>query len=149
TELVALKVDVIVTFGGTLAALAAKQATTTIPVVFHVIGDPVADGLVASLARPGGNVTGFSVVAPELVGKLLELLKQAVPGVSRVAFLLKPDAAPDRTMKRFRTEADVAAQALGLRLQVVEARSPENFDRAFLEMSRARADALCVLVTPM
>src|SRR5262249_55157678 len=83
------------------------------------------------------------------VGKLLELLKQAVPGVSRVAFLLKPDAAPDRTMKRFRTEADVAAQALGLRLQVVEARSPENFDRAFLEMSRARADALCVLVTPM
>jgi ABC-type uncharacterized transport system substrate-binding protein len=79
-ELAALKVDVIVTFGGTLAALAAKQATTTIPIVFHVVGDPVADGLVASLARPGGNITGFSLLHPELVGKLLELLKQAVRG---------------------------------------------------------------------
>ena len=149
TELVALKVDVIATFGGTLAALAAKRATTTIPIVFHVVGDPVADGLVASLAQPGGNVTGSSVVHPELVGKLFELLKQAAPGVSRVAFLLKPDAAPERTMQRFRTEADVAAQALAMRLQIVEARGPEDFDRAFLEMSRARAGGLVVLNTPV
>jgi putative tryptophan/tyrosine transport system substrate-binding protein len=148
-ELVALKVDVIVTFGGTLAALAAKRATTTIPIVFHVVGDPVADGLVASLAQPRGNVTGFSNLHPELVGKLFELLRQAVPGVRRVAFLLKPDAAPERTMQRFRTEADVAAQALGIQLEVVEARGPGDFDRAFQEMSRARAGGLVVLNTPI
>jgi len=77
-----------VTFGGTLAALAAQRATTTIPIVFHVVGDPVADGFVASLAQPLDNVTGFSNLQPELVGRLFELLRQAVPGVSRVAFLL-------------------------------------------------------------
>jgi putative ABC transport system substrate-binding protein len=83
-ELVALKVDVIVA-SGTLAALAAKQATRTLPIVFSPAGDPVGSGLVTSLARPGGNVTGLSAFAPELVGKRLELLKQAVPGVGRVA----------------------------------------------------------------
>ena len=149
TELVALKVDVIVTFGGTLAALAAKRATTTIPIVFHVVGDPVADGLVTSLAQPRGNVTGSSNIQPELVGKLFELLKQAAPEVSRVVFLLKPDAAPERTMQRYRTEADVAAQALGMRLQVVEVRGPEDFDRAFASMSKARAGGLVVVNTPV
>src|SRR4029434_9505182 len=94
TELVALKLDVIVSAGGTLAALAAKQATTTLPIVFTAAGDPVEERLVTSLARPGGNVTGLSVVIWELVGKSLELLKQAVPGVSTVAFLVKPDAIP-------------------------------------------------------
>jgi ABC-type uncharacterized transport system substrate-binding protein len=79
-ELVALKVDIIVTAGGTLAVLAAKQATTILPIVFTVVGDPVAEGLVASLARPGGNVTGLSNVATDLVGKWIELLKQVVPG---------------------------------------------------------------------
>ena len=88
-ELVALKVDVIVA-SGTLAALAAKQATRTLPIVFSPAGDPVGSGLVTSLARPGGNVTGLSAFAPELVGKRLELLKQAVPGVSRVAVLWQP-----------------------------------------------------------
>src|SRR2546428_12476474 len=88
-ELVALKVDVIVTAGGTLAALAAKQATTTLPIVFTVVGDPVAEGLVKSLARPGSNVTGLSNVPTDLVGKWMELLKQAVPGLRRVAVLLK------------------------------------------------------------
>src|ERR1700704_3478810 len=83
-ELVALKVDVIVT-ASTVAALAAKQATRTLPVVFAVAADPVTEGLVTSLARPGGNVTGLSFLAPELVGKGLEQLKQAVPGVTRVA----------------------------------------------------------------
>ena len=147
-ELVALKVDVIVTAGGTLGALAAKQATRTLPVVFTAVGDPVTEGLVTSLARPGGNVTGLSPVSQELVGKSLELLKQAVPGVSRVAFLLKPDAMPDRAKKDRLKAADVAARALGVRLQVVEARGPEDFDRAFSDMTRARAGALAVLATP-
>jgi putative ABC transport system substrate-binding protein len=99
-ELAALKIDIIVTGGGTAAALAAKKASTTLPIVFIGVGDPVSDGLVASLARPGGNVTGFSLLGPELVGKSLELLKQAVPGVSRVALLVKPDATPNHTMNR-------------------------------------------------
>ncbi len=148
-ELVALKVDVIVSFGGTLGALAARQATQTIPIVFSAVGDPVADGLVSSLARPGGNVTGLSLVSTELVGKWLELLKQAVPGINRVALLLKPDAVPDRNKKRFLKEADRAARALGVRLQVVEARGPADFERAFSEMSEARAGALVVLTTPV
>ena len=101
----------------------------------------------ASLARPGGNVTGFSLLAPELVGKSLELLKQAVPGVSRVALLVKPDATPNHTMNRFLKEADVAAQALGVLLQIVEARSPADFEMAFSEMSKARAGALAVIPT--
>jgi len=148
-ELVALKVDVIVAGGGTLAALAAKQATTTLPIVFAGVGNPVAEGLVTSLARPGGNVTGLSLVQQELVGKSLELLKQAVPEVSRVALLLKPDAMPDRAKKDRLNAADVAARALGVRLQVVEARGPEDFDRAFSDMTRARAGALAVLATPV
>jgi len=86
TELVALKVDVIVV-AGTLQALAAKQATTTLAIVFTSVGDPVASGLVTSLGRPGGNATGLSTLAPELVGKCLELLKQAVPRISRISVL--------------------------------------------------------------
>ena len=135
-ELVALKVDVIVAGGGTLAALAAKQATRTIPIVFAAVGDPVADGLVTSLARPGGNVTGLSTSAPELVGKCLELLKQAVPGVSRVALPLEPGALGERTEQDMLKGAEVAARALGVRLQFVEARGPEDFDRAFSDMTR-------------
>src|SRR5262249_8466452 len=94
-ELVALKVDVIMSAGGTLGALAGKQATTNVPIVFGVVGDPVAEGLVTSLARPGGNVTGLSNVTFDLVGKWLDLLKQIVPRVSRVAMLWKPDSMPD------------------------------------------------------
>ena len=147
-ELAALKVDVIVAAGGTLAVLAAKRATTTIPIVFTVVGDPVAEGVVSSLARPGGNVTGLSLVSPELNSKSLELLKQAVPRVRRIAFLLKPDAMPDAARKeRLATAAD-AARALGIDLQVVEARGPEDFDRAFADMRKARAGALYVSVTP-
>src|SRR5438045_1236710 len=121
-ELVALNVDVILAGGGTLGALAAKQATTRIPIVFPVVGNPEVEGLVASLARPGGNVTGFSAVSTELVGKQFELLKQAVPGVSRIAFLLKPDAMPDHSREARLKEAEIAALALGVGLQVVEAR---------------------------
>ncbi len=145
-ELVALNVDVIVAGGGTLGALAAMQATKTLPIVF-LVGDPVADGLVTSLARPGGNATGLSFISTELTGKLMEMLKQAVPEVSRVALLLKPDAAPERTMQGFRKEADVAARALGVHLQILEARGPEDFDRAFSDLSEARVGALAVLVT--
>src|SRR3989449_1069535 len=145
-ELVALKVDVIVA-PSTVAALAAKQATRTLPIVSVAI--PVASGLVTSLARPGGNVTGLAFFSPELVGKCLEQLKQAVPGVSRVAVLWQPGGQGERTGKDMLQGAEVAARALGVRLQLVEARGPADIDRAFSDMSRARADALTVLGTPM
>jgi putative ABC transport system substrate-binding protein len=148
-ELVALKVDVIVATGGTVATLAAKQATTTIPIVFPAVGDPVDEGVVTSLARPGGNATGFSIVVAELAAKSLELLKQAVPAVSRVALLLKPDTMPDRARKKRLAAAEVAARALSLRLDIFEARVPEDFERAFSDMMRARAGALSVLATPL
>ena len=148
-ELVGLKVDIIVTTGGSLAAVAAKRATTSLPIVFAAVGDPVGEGLVSSLARPGGNVTGLSVVATELVGKSLELLTQAVPGVSRVAMLLKPDAMPDHTRRERLEAAELAVRALGVQLLVVEARAPEDFDRAFSDMTRARAGALYVHATPV
>jgi putative ABC transport system substrate-binding protein len=142
-ELVALKVDVIVT-GSTPAAIAAKQATRTIPIVFAAVIDPVADGLVTSLARPGGNVTGLATLGPDLVGKRLEHLKQVVPGVTRVAVLWQPGAVPERTEKDMLKQADVAARTLGVRLQFVEARGPADFGRAFSDMTRARAGALTV-----
>ena len=148
-ELVALKVDVIVAAAGTPPALAAKQATRALPIVFIGAGDPVTSRLVTSLARPGGNVTGLSALSPELVGKWLELLTQAVPGVSRVAFLQQPGALGERTEKDILKAAEVAARALGVRLQFVEARGPADIDRAYSDMTRARAGALTVLSTPM
>ena len=148
-ELVALKVDVIFVGGGTRVVLAAMQATKTIPIVFASVADPVGSGLVTSLARPGGNVTGLSGLTSELVGKCLEHLKQAVPGVSRVAILWRPGALPERTEKEMLKGVDVAARALGVRLQFVEVRGPENFDRAFSEMTRARAGALTLLPSNM
>jgi len=147
-ELVALKVDVIMA-GSTPNALAARQATRTIPIVFLSSGDPVADGLVTSLARPGGNVTGLSSLTPERVGKCLELLTQAVPGISRVAFLWQPGAVGERTAKDTLKGAEVAARALGVRLQIVEARGPADIDRAFLDMTKARTGALVVWATGM
>jgi putative ABC transport system substrate-binding protein len=143
-ELVALKVDVIVV-GSTPQALAAKQATRTLPIVFASAPDPVENGLVTSLARPGGNVTGLSALAKELVGKRLEQLKQAVPGVSRVAVLWQPGAFGERTERDMLKGAEVAARALGVRLQFVEARGPEDFDRAFSDISRARRCSGCVV----
>jgi ABC-type uncharacterized transport system substrate-binding protein len=148
SELVALKVDVIVATS-TPAALAAKQATRTLPIVFVGVGEPVTSGLVSSLARPGGNVTGLSVLSPELVGKWLELLKQAVPGVSRVAVLWQPGAMDDRTEEEMFKAAEVAARALGVRLQFIEARGPADFERAFSDMTRARVGALTVRPAPM
>jgi len=145
TELVALKVDVIVVAGSTLTARTAKQATSTLPIVFIAVGDPVGSGLVTSLARPGGNVTGLSNLGPELVGKCLELLKQAVPGVERVAVLWVPGALGERTDKDMLNGAEVAGRALGVQLQFVDARGLENFDRAFSDMTSARAGGLTVL----
>jgi len=147
-ELIALKVDVIVA-PNTVGVLAAKQATKTIPIVFAVTADPVASGLITSLARPGGNVTGLSILAPELVGKRLELLIQAVPGVSRVAVLWQPGGLGERTEMDMLAEAGVAARALRVKLQFVEARGPEEFERAFSDMSSARAGALTVLPSNM
>jgi putative tryptophan/tyrosine transport system substrate-binding protein len=147
-ELVALKVDVIVAAAGTLAALAAKQATRTLPIVFIAVGNPVTSSLVASLARPGGNATGLSALTPELVSKWLDLLKQAVPGISRVAVLWQPGGMGDTDQEALK-EADVAARALGVQLQFLEARGPADIDRAFSAMTRAHAGALIVLSTPM
>jgi len=144
-ELVALKVALIFVGGGTRVTLAAMEATRTVPIVFTDVGDPVESGLVTSLARPGGNVTGLSSVGPELVGKRLEVLKQAVPGVDRVAVLWLPGALGARTDKEMLTGAEVAARALGVRLQFVEARDADEFARAFSDMSSARAGALTVL----
>jgi len=146
-ELVALRVDVIVA-GSTGLARAAKQATRTLPIVL-VAGDPVMSGLVTSLAQPGGNVTGLaSSAAPDIVGKWMELLKQAVPGVSRVAVLWQPgvQGQQDKDMLK---RAEVAGQALGVRLQFVEARGPADIDRAFSDMTRAHAGALTVLLSNM
>ena len=142
-ELVRLKVEVIVA-QGTPAALAAKHATTMIPVVMVGVGDPVGSGLVASLARPGGNITGLSNLSPELVRKQLEFLKDVRPTVSRVAVLWNPANPASHLMVR---AADVAAQALGVQLHLVEARGrgPDAFDSAFAAMTNAHADALLVL----
>ena len=147
-ELVALKVDVIVA-SSTAAALAAKQATTVVPIVFATVPDPVGTGLVTSLARPGGNITGLSNLNADLVGKGLEYLTQAVPGARRVAVLSQPGAFGERTEREMLKAAEVAAAALGIQLQFVEARGPADIDKAFSEITGARAEAVTVLVSGM
>ncbi len=142
-ELVTRKVDVIFA-PGTPHALAAKQATRTVPIVFADISDPVARGLVTSLARPGGNITGLANLQPELIGKGLELLKQTVPRINHIAFLWQPDVLPEPARRDILQRADVAAKAAGVRLQFVEVRGSEEFDRAFSDMTRARIDTLIV-----
>ena len=137
------------TGAGTAAALAAKQVTKTVPIVFIGAADPVTSGLVASLARPGGNVTGFANLTPELTSKWLELLTQAIPGVSRVALLWEPESMPERTQTDILRVGDAAAGALGVRLQVVGARGPADFDGAFLDMTRAGAGAVAVFGSTM
>jgi putative ABC transport system substrate-binding protein len=144
-ELVKMNVDVIVAVN-TPSAQAAKETTTKIPIVMIALVDPAAAGLVASLPRPGGNITGLSNIGPELVGKQLELLKEVVPKISRVAVLGNP--ANPGTAPQLR-EAKAAAQALGLQLHAVEARGPGELDRAFAAMTSARAEAVLILVDPM
>jgi putative tryptophan/tyrosine transport system substrate-binding protein len=144
-ELVRLKVDVLMVVS-TPAALALKNATTTIPIVMTGVGDPVGSGLVASLARPGGNVTGLVALSTELAGKQLEFLKDVLPTVSRVALLWNPTNPANALQVR---EADVAAQALGVQLHRVEVRSPDAFDSAFAAMTSAHAGALLVVADSM
>jgi putative ABC transport system substrate-binding protein len=140
-ELVRLPVDVIVTTGGVPATRAAMQATTTIPIVMADAGDPVGTGLVASLARPGGNVTGLSVMGADTVGKRLQLLKEAAPKVARVAVLYHPPAAASVVSLR---EAQAAAPALGLTVLPMEVRTPDEFDDQFATILRLGADALFI-----
>ena len=143
-ELVRLKVDVIVTTGSN--TLAAKKASATIPIVFAVAGDPVGSGLVSSLARPGGNITGLSLMAPDLDGKRLELLKEAFPKVARVAFLWVP---VDSRGNLALTEMEAAAKALGVKLQSLDVRSLDDFDSAFARAKREGAQALIATASPL
>jgi putative ABC transport system substrate-binding protein len=137
-ELVGLKVDVIVT-GTDVAIAAAKRETQTIPIVMGNSTDPVGTGFVASLARPGGNVTGVSSISPELSGKRLELLREVVPGLSRVAFLWNPDI---RGAVLDYNETEGAARSLGMQVQSVEVVRAEDLDRAFSAITKDRAQAL-------
>jgi putative tryptophan/tyrosine transport system substrate-binding protein len=143
-DVVRNKVDVIVT-QGTPAARAAKRATSTIPIVMATSGDPVAVGLVTSLARPGGNVTGNTILAPDLNGKRLELIKELVPGISRIAVLANPtNPATAVDIKA----AQAAARGLGVSLQVLEVREQNDFDRAFTAARESGAAALLVQADP-
>jgi putative tryptophan/tyrosine transport system substrate-binding protein len=148
SELVRRKPDIIIAFS-TTAARPAKQATGLIPIVAVGMADPVADELVSSLARPGGNVTGTTFLGPELVGKRLQLLREVLPGLSHVAALWHPNAYSERTMAGVRNEIEVAARTLGLQLQLVPAGSPHDLVSAFAAMARERAQALIVMPSPM
>jgi len=139
-DLVRRGVAVVACFGNA-AALAAKAATTTVPVVFAVSEDPVRVGLVASLARPGGNLTGVNYFSAELVAKRLELLRALVPGAAKIAVLVDPAAPPTPTTVR---ELETAARAMGLQTQVLNARSSAEINAAFATVARARPDALFV-----
>jgi len=142
TELVNLKVDIVVTATGE-AALAAKRATSSIPIVIATTPDPVRLGLVASLARPGGNVTGVISLSSDLTGKRLELLKQLLPRAARVAVLNDPD---NRSSEFIMRDAESVAKSLGVVVQGVDARGQAEFDAAFSAMKRARADAVILAV---
>jgi putative tryptophan/tyrosine transport system substrate-binding protein len=140
-DLVGRAVDVIVAVGGDFIALAAKTATPTIPIVFIGGADPVADGLVASLARPGGNVTGFSLLVVELVPKLFELLSELVPQAKVVAVLLNPQSP---SAGRMTGDVEQAARKKGTRLQFLKASTESEIDAAFASLVQQRADALVV-----
>ncbi|MBI4488364.1 MAG: ABC transporter substrate-binding protein [Deltaproteobacteria bacterium] len=145
-ELVSLKVNIIIAAGGELVARAAKQATQTTPIVMTNVADPVRTGLVASLARPGGNVTRLVTISPELSGKRLELLKKAFPRVFRVAVLTNP-ANPEQEPRV--KGIKVAAQALGVQAQILEVREPNDFNKAFSAITKERAHALLPLGDPL
>ncbi len=144
SDLARLPLDVILTQSFP-AALAAKQATSTIPIVIMGAGDPVATGLVASFARPGGNITGVSALETELSGKRVELLKEAFPKLARMAVLWN---AADFGMTLKFQEIELAAQALRVGVQASAVREPKDFDRVFSEMIRKRPDALLVITDP-
>jgi putative ABC transport system substrate-binding protein len=145
-DLVRRQVAVIATPGGPAATFAAKAATTTIPIVFVVAEDPVSLGLVASLARPGGNLTGVNFFTGELTAKRLELLRELVPAATRVAVLVNPDDASivESTLR----DVEPAARAIGLQIQVLNARTIREIDEAFGTLARERPDALLVSIDP-
>src|SRR6185436_2495602 len=136
-ELVRLKVDVIVTAG--VGILPAKKASLTIPIVFAFAGDPVGTGIVSSLARPGGNITGLSLMAPDLDGKRLELLKEAFPKIARVAFLWEPGGSRGNPAL---TDMEAAAKSLGVKLQSLPLRGLDDFKGAFVRAKKEGAQAL-------
>jgi putative tryptophan/tyrosine transport system substrate-binding protein len=147
-ELVRLKVDIIVAAGGALVIPVAKNATKTIPIVMVGVGlDPVEAGYVESLARPGGNITGLTILATDLGGKRLELLKEAVPKVARVAVLYDP--VTPGGVRELKEVLPVAARALGLTLQPWEVRSADDIDRVFASMGKQRPDGLYVTLGPL
>jgi len=144
-ELVRLKVDVLVTVGAA-GSQAAKRTTKTTPIVMTVVNDPVGGRLVESLAHPGGNLTGLSMVAPDLVGKQLQVLTEIVPKLSRVALLSNPASPGSAPQLRV---AETVAPTLGLRLQILEAWTPQETDQAFVAMGKERAGAFVVLADSM
>jgi putative tryptophan/tyrosine transport system substrate-binding protein len=144
-ELLRLNVDVIAT-AATLAPLAAKRATATIPIVMTASGDPVGSGLVASLARPGGNVTGLSLMVPDLAGKRLGLLKEVFPGLSSVAILWNANNSYQTLVFK---ETERAAQTLGISVVSVEVRSPDDIGSALAAATRQNANALIVVEDPL
>jgi putative tryptophan/tyrosine transport system substrate-binding protein len=144
-ELVDLKVDLIVA-AGSQAVHAAQRATKSIPIVMTSSSDPVGTGFVASLARPGGNITGLSLLSPDLSTKRLELLKEVAPGVSRVAVFWNPEDPPAKLSVK---ETEAAAKALAVQLQVLETRDPNDFENAFRAVIKARAGALMLLPAPI
>jgi len=144
-ELIRLRVDVLVT-PSTPSALAAKNATRTIPIVFSIGGDPVAAGVVDSLARPGGNITGFTTISEVLAGKRLELLKETVPNLSRVAVLWDPRN-PGSTQEW--KESQLPARELNLRLHSMEVSSADKYEDAFKEAAKAHNAALAVTLSPL
>jgi ABC-type uncharacterized transport system substrate-binding protein len=140
-ELIAAKVDAIIT-AGTPAALAVKRATTTVPLVMVAVGDPIGTGLVPSLARPGGNLTGLSSIAPDLEGKRLQLLREVVPPLSHVAmFINSLNPFHDSSVR----QARAAAQTMGIKLQLYDIRKSEDLDEAFAAIRKRRPDALLIL----
>jgi putative tryptophan/tyrosine transport system substrate-binding protein len=147
-ELTSLNVKVILA-GGTPAVLAARRATKSIPIVGAAMADPVADGSVASLARPGGNVTGNTFLSPELMPKRLQLLREIVPGTDRMAALVHPGVYDEATFRNMRAAIEEAAKASGIELQIFSAGGPNDFDGAFAAMVAAQAGALIVLPSPM
>ena len=142
-ELVRLKVDIIVTAGAAVTR-PAKEATSTIPIVMSFDNDPVGSGFVASLARPGGNITGLSALFPELSGKRLELLKEVVPVLSRMA-VFGTSTQPAQGLR----ETELAAGAFGVRAQYIDVLSPQDFETAFQAARKGRADAILVLSSPV
>jgi putative tryptophan/tyrosine transport system substrate-binding protein len=144
-QLVHLKVDIIVT-GGRSATRAAKEATSTIPIVMTQDSDPVANGFVASLARPGGNITGLSTLAPELSGKQLELMKEIIPKLSRVAVFGSSTSPGNAQSLR---EVELAARAFKVQLQYLDVLDPKDIETAFRAASNGRADGVLVLNSPV